>query len=86
MVQYHDEPFALWRQLETKGKFNPERLERLLTSIGDWNLFLAFNILDGCTPGKSREPLRWFFQLVSGRVQSQFTAADILELSAGVRE
>src|SRR5215510_16015251 len=30
MVQYHDEPFALWRQLESKGKFNQERLTRLL--------------------------------------------------------
>jgi hypothetical protein len=78
MVQYHDEPFALWRQLESKGRFNRERLETLLTAIADWNVFLAFNIVDGCTQGKSREPLRWLFRQVDGRVSTQFTAADIL--------
>ena len=61
-----------------KGKFNQERLTALLTRIRDWNIFLAFNIIDGCTEGKSREPLQWLFQQVSGKVQSQFTEADIL--------
>ena len=46
MVQYHDEPFALWRQVEFKGKFNEERLAALLKNIRDWNLFLAFLIVD----------------------------------------
>jgi len=79
MVQYHDEPFALWRQAESKkGTFNRERFEVLLRSIADWNLFLAFNIIDGCTVGKGREPLLWLFAQVEGRVQSAFTAADIL--------
>lgn len=79
MVQYHDEPFALWRQAESKkGKYNQERFNSLLQSIKDWNLFLAFNIIDGCTEGKSREPLKWLFREVGDRVQSSFTAGDIL--------
>lgn len=78
MVQYHDEPFALWRQFEAKGKFNQERMTALLTGIRDWNLFLAFNIVDGCTEGKGREPLHWLFQHVAGKVQSQFTESDII--------
>jgi hypothetical protein len=78
MVQYHDEPFALWRQFASKGKFSQERLTPLLTSIHDWNLFLAFNIIDGCTEGKDRDRLRWFFQQISGRVESKFTESDIL--------
>ena len=78
MVQYHDEPFALWRQLKLKGRFNEERLNTLLTRIRDWNLFLAFNIVDGCTEGKQRCPLRWLFRLVAQRVESTFTEADIL--------
>jgi hypothetical protein len=78
MVQYHDEPFALWRQFDAKGKCNQERLAALLTNIADWNLFLAFNIIDGCTEGKSREPLRWFFSEVDGKVVSGFTADDIV--------
>jgi hypothetical protein len=78
MVQYHDEPFALWRQFKLKGRLNEERLTALLTNIRDWNLFLAFNIVDGCTEGKQRDSLRWLFRLVAERVESTFTEADIL--------
>jgi hypothetical protein len=78
MVQYHDEPFALWRQFKLKGRCNEERLTTLLTNIRDWNLFLAFNIVDGCTEGKQRDSLRWLFRQVAQRVESTFTEADIL--------
>jgi hypothetical protein len=78
MVQYHDEPFALYRQFESKGKYNQDRFNALLNAIHDWNLFLAFNIIDGCTGGKSREPLHWLFREVAGKVDSQFSAADII--------
>jgi hypothetical protein len=78
MVQYHDEPYALWRQVMTKGTCNQQRLAALLAAVRDWNLFLAFNIIDGCTEGKGRDPLRWFFEQVAGKIDSQFTAADIL--------
>lgn len=78
MVQYHDEPFALFRQFESKGKYNEDRFNSLLTAIKDWNVFLAFNIIDGCTAGKSREPLEWFFREVAAKVESSFTANDII--------
>ena len=78
MVQYHDEPFALWRQVEAKGKYNQQRFADLLKNIKDWNLFLAFNLIDGCTEGKSREPLRWLFQTIAGKVESSFTKKDIV--------
>jgi hypothetical protein len=78
MVQFHDEPFALWRQVEVRGTCNQERLNALLRNIKDWNLFLAFNLIDGCTEGKSREPLRWLFGVVAGQVESTITVEDIL--------
>jgi hypothetical protein len=78
MVQFHDEPYALWRQAESKGKCNAERFAALLRSIRDWNLFLAFCLIDGSTEGKSREPLEWLFREVAGKVASTFTATDIL--------
>ena len=78
MLQFHDEPFALWRQVRSKGAFKRERLNALVANIQDWNLFLAFNIVDGCTEGKGREPLRWFFEQVAGKVESKFTTADII--------
>ena len=77
IVQFHDEPYALWRQVQSKGKFNQERLVSLLSTVRDWNLFLAFLIIDGCTGGKSREPLRWFFRQVEGKVQSKFGVEDL---------
>jgi hypothetical protein len=78
MVQAHDEPFALWRQFSSRGQYNATRLGTLLEAIKDWNLFLAFLIVDGCTPGKSRGPLRWFLREVQGRVTSSFTIDDLL--------
>ena len=78
MVQFHDEPFARWRQFKAKCNYNQERFSALLQNIRDWNLFLAFNIVDGCTEGKGREPLAWFFNEVDGRVESTFSVGDIL--------
>jgi hypothetical protein len=78
MLQYHDEPFALYRQVETKGKYNQDRFDAMLKAIKDWSLFLAFNIIDCCTASKSRAPLRWFFNEISGKVDSRFTANDII--------
>jgi hypothetical protein len=78
MVQYHDEPFALWRQFDTKGSHNYERMTTLIRTINDWDIFLAFNIIDGCTEGKTRQPLLWFLVEVSGKIASRFSVADIL--------
>ena len=79
MTQFHDVPYALWRQFRHGHGFNRARFDTLLATIRDWDLFLAFLIVDGSTAGKSREPLHWFFGEVAGRVPSRLTAADILE-------
>lgn len=70
MVRYHDESFALYRQFEEKGKFDQARLDRLIERIKDWKLFMAFNIIDNCTQGKDRKPLRWFIGEVNKRVNT----------------
>ena len=77
MVQFHDEPYALWRQ-ERHGKLNRARLDALFSLVRDWDLFLAFLIVDGSTEGKSRDPLHWFFGQAAGRVKSRVTAGAIL--------
>lgn len=79
MTQFHDEPYALWRQHHHGHRVDRARFDALLATICDWDLFLAFLIVDGSTAGKGREPLRWFFGEVAGRIASRFTAADILE-------
>lgn len=62
MVQYHDEPYALYRQDRLKGRFNTGRLDKLKATISDWPLFLRFMLIDGYTDGKSAEPLDWSIQ------------------------
>lgn len=71
MVQFHDEPFALWRQFDERGSFNQERMRKLVETIQNWDLFLAFLILDGCTEGKDRVVLQWFMREIVHRVSSR---------------
>jgi hypothetical protein len=78
MVQYHDEPYALYRQSKSRGHYDSTRFQELLEAICDWNVFMAFSIIDGCTAGKSRKPLLWLFNEVSSKVESRFTADDII--------
>jgi len=78
MCQWHDEPYALFRQFESKGQYSQDRLGALLQKIGDFGLFMAFQIIDGCTAGKSRKPLEWFFVQIADVVDSRFTAKDII--------
>jgi len=77
MVQLHDEPYALWRKYQNSG-LDEQRLGCLLETISDWKLFLTFLIVDGCTEGKSREPLLWFFGVIEGRVTSAVTVEWLL--------
>ena len=70
IVQFHDEPYAIWKKHLGGGDYS-ERLQKLLDLIEDWDLFQAFLIVDGCTIGKSTEPLEWFFAEVGDRVESR---------------
>jgi hypothetical protein len=77
MVQWHDEGYACWKKAQA-GKSSVERIQRLIEAVKDWNLFSAFMIIDGCTAGKSRDKLEWFFDQVAGRVESKFGKDQIL--------
>jgi hypothetical protein len=60
MIQLHDVNFALWKQFAATGSYDAQRFENLLETIQDWNLFLMFIIIDGKTPGKDPNKIRWF--------------------------
>lgn len=72
IVQLHDEPYAIWRKHCSSGDCT-DRLEQLCNRIEDWDLFLVFLIIDGCTPGKTREPLTWFRDQIEQRIDSRVT-------------
>ena len=77
IVQYHDEPLALWRQEQNQGRCNATRLEALLYNIRDWNMFLGFIIIDGCIDGRDREHIHWMFKQIENKLTSHITANDI---------
>jgi hypothetical protein len=78
-VQFHDEPYALWHRATSRTRPNLACFDDLLAIIRDWDVFLASLIVDGSTAGKSREPLRWFFREIEGKVPAtSFGVDDIL--------
>lgn len=78
IVQYHDEPYALWMRQRSGKIQDPQRWRNLMISFPDWTLILAFLIVDGCTEGKSREPLFWIFEVVPEDLIGRITKDDIL--------
>ncbi len=64
MIQFHDENYALWKQFAGQGNYNRERFDTLLKTIRDWDSFLAFLIIDGCSAGKDPAKLIWFIREV----------------------
>jgi hypothetical protein len=64
MLQYHDENYELWKEFSQTGKYNEENFQILLDSIQNWDLFLLFTIIDGCTRGKEYSKLGWFINEV----------------------
>jgi hypothetical protein len=77
MVQYHDEGYALWPARSGRA-VNAQRFNNLLDTIRDWELFLLFNIIDGCTAGKDRDCVRWFLDEVNSRRHTSVTSALLL--------
>lgn len=79
MLQYHDEPFALYRQFESKGKYNQDRFNALLKAksaigISFWHLISS----TAAHPGSRASRCTGLFHKVAGKVESQFTEADII--------
>lgn len=64
MIQFHDENYKLWREYAKKGNYDRKRFQILLDTIKEWDLFLTFIIIDGCTRGKDSDKLSWFIDKV----------------------
>jgi hypothetical protein len=64
MIQLHDENYKLWREYLQNGTYDKGRFQGLLDAIQNWDLFLMFIIIDGCTRGKDPIKLSWFIDEV----------------------
>ena len=84
MLQFHDEPYALFlRARRGKAAPDPARWAALKQAIRDWDLFVAFCLVDGSTAGKSREPLTWLIaQLARDGIVTRFGPGDVAALAA----
>lgn len=59
-IEQHDRPYALWRDMRSRGRLDERGFERMIRQVPDPDLFLRFIELDGGTEGKKPEPIRWF--------------------------
>ena len=48
-----------------------------MSDTPDWDLFVAFVIIDGCTRSKGTEAVRWFLRESAALRPPRFTAADL---------
>lgn len=64
MIQFHDENYKLWSEYSESGRYDVERFQILLAMVKNWDLFLLFMIIDGCTKGKDYSKLGWFINEV----------------------
>jgi hypothetical protein len=78
MLQFHDEGYALWLELKHEGHYNSERFQAVLNAIQDWDLFLLFTIIDGCTAGKDKSKTLWFINEVKKHKATRVEASWIL--------
>lgn len=66
MARLHDEPHGIWRR------------HRSGRGVDSARLYAAFLLIDGRTEGKSRTPLRWFFNILRSRqLLTRFGSEDI---------
>jgi hypothetical protein len=78
MIQFHDVNYALWLQYTKRKTYDHRVFQRLLDTIQDWDLFLTFLIIDGCTEGKDPAKLGWFINEVRKHKQTRVDESWIL--------
>jgi hypothetical protein len=64
IIQFHDENYYLWREYSQTGVYDRDRFQGILNTVKNWDLFLMFIIIDGCTEGKEPAKLTWFIDEV----------------------
>jgi hypothetical protein len=83
MAQFHDEHYAIFWRIKPETGFDQDRLASLFARIRDWNLFLAFIVVDGCTKGKSANPVEWIIRQSAGFVESRVDESWIIRHTYG---
>lgn len=64
ITQLHDDGYILYTYYRGFNDLKT-RLSRVLAQVEDVELFVLFNLVDNCLPGKRSEPLDWFVDTVA---------------------
>jgi hypothetical protein len=80
IVQHHDQGRAIWMLSRRQPMLAENRLAAVLHEIQDVDTFLAFAIVDGCTPGKDTRSLEWFIDAVRNRRRTRVDRTWILRV------
>lgn len=67
ITQAHDDGYLLYTYYRWADDLTA-RICRILMAVEDVELFLLFNLIDNCIPGKTVEPVDWFIERV-GRLR-----------------
>ena len=79
IIQYHDENYELWKEYSQTNQYSSDRFQNLLETIENWDLFLMFIIIDGCTKGKYYAKLGWFINEVKKYRTTRVDATWVLD-------
>lgn len=64
ITQYHDDGYTMFQYFRQPASYRP-RLRQLLLEVVEVELFMLFFLIDSCTPGKHREPVHWWLEVVN---------------------
>jgi hypothetical protein len=79
IIQHHDENYELWKEYSQASQYSSDRFQNLLEAIENWDLFLMFIIIDGCTKGKDYAKLGWFINEVKKYRTTRIDATWVLD-------
>lgn len=76
VARHHDRPYSIRLATRVNPDVAAERIETLRASIPDWNLFVAFVLVDDATASKRGETSRWFLEQIADSFPSRFGMAE----------
>ena len=76
VAQHHDRPYSIHLATLANPDVAQERIESLYDSVPDWDLFVAFVLVDDATGSKRGETSLWFLEQIADSFPSRFGPGD----------
>ena len=76
VAQHHDRPYSIRLATRVNPDVAEERIGSLRASVPDWDLFVAFVLVDDATASKRGETSLWFLEQIADSFPSRFGLDD----------